>query len=241
MRDGLTRAWVRADFSNSVFTAPWQKIVHSMDDLAVSHHVLAQKIEVDVERPLRDFATRNREMHALPNMQTNLGTMAREIETAQKESDKLKKKGAKAAAGKVANATSDVESAMGQWSSQAPFIFESLQTADEMRLNHLRDLLTQFQTHETDQVERNRVIAEGCLNSLLNLETAEEIRTFAAQTIRGRPAIERQESRATTATKTTTENTFSPSRPTRAREDDVTRQRSKTPVGSKGTPGKHVI
>lgn len=208
----------------------------STDALASSHHVLAQKIEVDVERPLRDFTTRNQEMQALSNIQTNLNSMAKEVESAQDRSDKLKRKGAKAAAGKVATATTDVETAMGQWDSQAPFVFESLQAADETRLNHLRDVLTQFQTHEVDQVERNRVTAENCLNALLNLETADEIGAFVAQTVSGKPKLERPRSQATSAG-----NTLSPQRSSQATEERPS-QRSKTPVGtSRASPGDSLL
>ncbi|KAK5008823.1 hypothetical protein LTR60_005347, partial [Cryomyces antarcticus] len=102
-----------------VFSNPWQKIVSSTESLAESHHLLAQKIEADVERPLRDFASTDREMQAMSTIQGNLAAMAREIDGAQKKADKLKEKGAKAAAGKVANATSDVDNARSQWASQA--------------------------------------------------------------------------------------------------------------------------
>ncbi|KAI9815627.1 MAG: hypothetical protein M1832_005258 [Thelocarpon impressellum] len=210
-----------------IFTTPWQKLVSSVDALASSHHVLAQKIEVDVERPLRDFAARNREMQALSTIQGNLGAMAKEIETAQDKADKLKRRGAKAPAGKVAAATSEVDSATTAWDSQAPFVFESLQAADETRLNHLRDVLTQFQTHEVDQVERNRVTAEECLNALLVVETADEIRAFAARSTGGRPRLQPRPRRQST----NNAGTLSPS--TAHGPDDTASQLS---GNSAGTP-----
>ncbi|KAJ9659002.1 hypothetical protein H2201_007524 [Coniosporium apollinis] len=177
-----------------IFATPWQNIVSSTDDLANSHHLLAQKIEADVERPLREFANSNRELQAMSTISGNLQAMARDVENAQKKSEKLKGKGEKAGSGKVAHAASDVENAMSQWESQAPFVFEKLQAVDESRLNHLRDVLTQFQTHEVDQVERSRVTAEQCLNALLNVETAEEIKRFSSRSLSGRPKLERPSS-----------------------------------------------
>ncbi|KAF2747035.1 hypothetical protein M011DRAFT_403058 [Sporormia fimetaria CBS 119925] len=161
-----------------IFSTPWQKIVSATEAIADSHHQLAQKIEADVERPLRDFSSNNREMQAMGNISGNLSAMAKEIDTAKKKSDKLRDKGVKAQASKVASAVADVENASLQWQSQAPYVFEKLQAVDESRLNHLRDVLTQFQTHEVDQVERNRVTAEETLNVLLNIETSDEIKTF---------------------------------------------------------------
>ncbi|KAF2445506.1 hypothetical protein P171DRAFT_430911 [Karstenula rhodostoma CBS 690.94] len=162
-----------------VFSTPWQKIVSATEAVAESHHTLAQKIEVDVERPLREFATANREVQGMSTITGNLSSIARDIDTAKKKAEKLREKGAKAKASAVASAVADVENATMQWESQAPYVFEKLQAVDESRLNHLRDALTQFQTHEVDQVERNRISAEETLNVLLNIETADEIQTWA--------------------------------------------------------------
>ncbi|KAJ4347162.1 Suppressor of Profilin deletion [Didymosphaeria variabile] len=162
-----------------VFSTPWQKIVSATEAVAESHHTLAQKIEVDVERPLREFSATNREVQGMSTISGNLASMAREIDTAKKKAEKLREKGTKAKASAVAGAVADVENATLQWESQAPYVFEKLQAVDESRLNHLRDALTQFQTHEVDQVERNRISAEETLNVLLNIETADEIQTWA--------------------------------------------------------------
>jgi hypothetical protein len=138
--------------------------------------LLASKIEVDVERPLREFANSNREMTAMSNMQGNLSHIARDVDRARQKLERLQSKGD---GGKIASATGEFENTQAQWESQAPYVFENLQAADESRWNHLRDVLTQFQTHEIDQVEKHRISAEQVLNILLSVETADEIKTFA--------------------------------------------------------------
>ncbi|KAH7378223.1 Muniscin C-terminal mu homology domain-containing protein [Pyrenochaeta sp. MPI-SDFR-AT-0127] len=168
-----------------IFSTPWQKIVSATESVAQSHQHLANKIEADVERPLREFASNNREVQAMGNISGNLTAIAKDIDSAQKKSAKLRDKGAKAKASAVADAVQDIEKAELQWDSQAPYVFEQLQAIDESRLNHLRDALTQFQTHEVDQVERSRVTAEETLNVLLNIETADEVQTWALRTRSG--------------------------------------------------------
>ncbi|MCJ1388852.1 hypothetical protein MMC18_001702 [Xylographa bjoerkii] len=170
-----------ASASLGVFQVPWQSIVSSTETLADSHAALAQKIEVDVERPLREYQSRNREMQGISTIQGNLAALAKELEDAQKKSDRALAKGGKADTKKVSSAISDVQGANQQWDSQAPFVFEQLQALDESRVNHLRDALTQLQTHEVDQLERSRVSAENCLNVLLNVVTADEISMFVAK------------------------------------------------------------
>ena len=118
-------------------------------------------------------------MQAVSTVQGNLAAVAKEVDGAHKRAAKLST--GKSSANKVANATSDVEAANQQWESQAPYVFEQLQALDEGRVNHLRDVLTQLETHEVDLVERNRITAETCLNALLNVDTSDEISTFVAR------------------------------------------------------------
>ncbi|KAF2478175.1 uncharacterized protein BDR25DRAFT_338818 [Lindgomyces ingoldianus] len=206
-----------------IFFTPWHKIVSATESLAESHHQLALKIEADVERPLREFSATNREVQAMSTISGNLSAMAKEIEAAKKKADKLRDKGAKASATKVANAVSEVENATVQWESQAPYVFEKLQAVDESRLNHLRDVLTQFQTHEVDQVERNRISAEETLNVLLNIETADEIKTFSLKMQSGeKPRTSRKPSSVSTPSRNLAPPPASPAH----QADDQTSQKS---------------
>ncbi|KAF7506121.1 hypothetical protein GJ744_012185 [Endocarpon pusillum] len=165
--------------SLGIFQLPWQRIVESTESLAQSHESLAQKIEVDAETPLRQFASKNREMQAMSTVRGNLTSIAKDFENAQKKADKLKDTSGRLSSARASNTNSSVDDAKQQWETQAAYVFEQLQSLDEVRVNHLRDVLTQFQTHEVDSIEQNRKPAELCLNDLLNIETADEIKTFA--------------------------------------------------------------
>ncbi|KAJ9630082.1 Suppressor of Profilin deletion [Knufia peltigerae] len=171
-----------------IFQMPWQRIVSGTENLAASHETLAMKIETDVETPLRQFASRNREMQTLSTTQGNLNSLAKELVNAQRKAAKGGRK--------ADSASSTVEDASRQWESQAPYVFEQLQALDETRVNHLRDVLTQFQTHEVDAIEKNRLSAESCLNALLNIETADEIKTFATRASSTRNSLPRRRSSA---------------------------------------------
>ncbi|MCJ1260817.1 hypothetical protein MMC22_000680 [Lobaria immixta] len=211
-----------------VFQTPWQNIVSSTESLALSHGIFAQKIQVDAERPLREYQNKNREMQAMSTIQGNLASVGRGLENAQRRVEKIKS--GRSSATKVANATADVDAASQQWESQAPYVFERLQALDENRVNHLRDVLTQLQTHELDHLEKSRVAAESCLNTLLNVDTTDEISTFVARSSGGRspgvrPRSARQHSR------TTTNNTLSPPSTTRP-QDDVASEISSISAGA---------
>ncbi|KAG2415172.1 hypothetical protein HFD88_006363 [Aspergillus terreus] len=192
---GLRKLASRPQLDNGaalgIFQIPWQRIINAAETVAASHETFAQKIDEDVERPLREFHNKNRELASMPGVQSDLAGLAKSLEASQKKVDKAREKGPKGA-DKFASAVAATEEIKQQWDSRAPFVFEQLQAADETRLNHLRDVLTQLETHETDQVERCRQAAESCLNVLLNVETADEIKTFAAKINGGRPVVPRE-------------------------------------------------
>ncbi|QIW99759.1 hypothetical protein AMS68_005277 [Peltaster fructicola] len=174
-----------------IFSIPWSSLTTATETQAEAHASLAAKIETDVERPLRDFTKNSRELQAIATMQGNLGALAKDVDQAQSKVDKLQNRGERADSSKAVQANQELEQAQVQWESQAPYVFENLQALDEARLNHLRDVLTQLQTHEVDQVEKDRVPAEQCLNALLNVEIADEIKTFQLKAVQSRPRVER--------------------------------------------------
>ncbi|KAF5657048.1 SYP1-like protein [Fusarium heterosporum] len=171
-----------------VFQAPWNRIVDSTESIAHSHHQLADRIEKDIEHPLRNFASR-KDVQNMNTMANNLSTTARDLEESQDRVDKLTKKGGRANTSKVDAALSKLESATGQWDSQAPFIFESLQALDESRVNNLRDLLTQYQTHESDSAQRVQENAMETLALMLEIDTNQEIQSFVNKATAGKAKL----------------------------------------------------
>ena len=121
--------------------------------------------------------------------------VAKLVDSAEEKVEKLKKRGQKAKAHQVAEAASAASNALAEWDSQAPFVFEKFQAADESRVNQLRDILTTWQTLEVEQAQRNMESAEATLNVILDINTDEEIRGFANKATTGKQRIERERSR----------------------------------------------
>jgi hypothetical protein len=200
--------------AHSIFQAPWDKILQSTDAIAASHQLFAQRIDHDVEQPLRNFQNK-KEMQNIHTISANLQSMARELDDAADKSGKLSRKSGRANAQKVDQAAARLESASQQWESQSPFIFETLQALDEQRINHLRDVLTQFETHAVDQATRSQSSAEEVLNVMLEIETSQEIQSFAQRTTAGKPKVERR----STGTRQPTPVAASPAPPSIAGDD----------------------
>jgi hypothetical protein len=178
-----------------------------MEEVATSHALLSERIEKDIEGGLRSFSQSNREMSGMTTIQGNLNAMAKEVEDAKHNNEKISKKGGKASSQKVEIAMSKLQTATQQWDAQAPFVFENLQSLDERRLNHLRDILTQLQTHEADLVETNRVTVERTLTSLLEVDTDQEIRNWAQFAVAGKPLLgDRKPTRQASVAGTTNES-----------------------------------
>lgn len=175
-------------FGDSVFQAPWNRIIESVDVIAQSHHHFAERVEKDVEQPLRNFQHR-KDSQNMNTISANLTSMAKDLEEARDRSEKLSRKGGKANTQKVDAAASRLESATQQWESQAPFIFETLQALDESRVNQLRDLLTQYQTHESDQAQRTQDNAVQTLALMLEIDTDKEVQSFVIRTTGGKTQL----------------------------------------------------
>lgn len=201
--------------------------------MAQSHENLAAKIATDVEGALRQYSATNRELATISNTSGNLAALARELTSAQKKAQKLDAKGSN----KVEGARSDVDDALASWNSQAPYIFEQLQSIDEARIEHLKSVLTQFQTHELDQVERSRASAESCLNVLLNVETADEIKTFAVKTTAQAGSGTARRESVTSSSRPSGANV--PPAPPPPRNANIEQRNSSLPGQDRLPPGKH--
>ncbi|RFU77034.1 fes cip4 domain-containing, partial [Trichoderma arundinaceum] len=184
-----------------VFQLPWSRIVESVERIAQSHQLFADRLGNDVEQPLRAFPQRQ-DVQNMTNISNNLAIMAKELDDARDRSDKLTKKGGKASTQKVDAASSKLESAIQQWESQSPFIYETLQVLDESRINMLRDLLTQFQTHESDRAQRGTDISVETLAMMLEISTEREVQGFVQKVTAGKAPL--PPSRATTTRRSTT-------------------------------------
>ncbi|KAF4123080.1 F-BAR domain only protein [Geosmithia morbida] len=160
-----------------VFQGPWTRVIEDVEKVALSHHQFAENVERDVETPLRSFHLR-KDVADMSTMSANLSTMAKTLDEAQRDNEKLGRKGAKVSVQKLADASAKLESATQQWESTAPYIFESLQALDESRINHLRDVLTQYQTNETDCAQRKLDASANTLSQLLEISTETEVLGF---------------------------------------------------------------
>lgn len=163
-------------------------------------------------------------MQAMSTIQGNLASMARDVEKAQQKAEKLQGKGDRAAASRVANASSEVENAQSQWDTQAPYVFESLQAVDETRINTLRDVLIQMQTHEVDMVTKSQSTAEQCLNVLLSLQTEDEIKTFALRAVQGQALAGRSQPRGSVTAPSRSSTGFSAAAPATLQHDDASQR-----------------
>ncbi|TGZ81765.1 hypothetical protein EX30DRAFT_340630 [Ascodesmis nigricans] len=216
-----------------VFATPWHRIVEATASIADAHSQLANKIESEVERPIREFAIRNSEWTGMKALETNLGTVAKTIDVAEERAEKLKKRGAKAKAQQVADSAASVSSAYAEWDSQAPFVFEKFQVADEGRCNNLKDALTRLQTLELDRTQSSMKAVEETLAEMLDISTADEMKGFANKAIAGRQHLERRRSKASN------HRAGQPSTPSIVTDDSVSVQSSHSGGGaiSTASPG----
>ncbi|KAI5797694.1 Muniscin C-terminal mu homology domain-containing protein [Geopyxis carbonaria] len=214
-----------------IFAAPWLRIVESTSSIAVAHQHFSDKLNAEVERPIREFASRNGDWSAMKSLETNLNSVAKSIESTEERAEKLRKRGTKAKAQQVAEAATAVTNAFAEWDSQAPFVFEKLQAADESRCNNLRDALTRLQTLESDRAQTTIKSADLTLGIILDINTNDEIKAFAHKATVSLNKIERHPSRSANA------GTINPSTPSIVTDDSVSVQSSHSGGATSGGVG----
>lgn len=228
------QAWITADLESRTFDKAWKSIVACTINDAASHATFSQYLEKDVEAPLRSFATTNTDMIGMPLIQGNLTSMAKELEDATKQSEKIASKGGKASTQKAEAAANRLIAAESQWQAQAPYIYESLQSLDEKRLNYLRDALVQYTTLEMDNVDRTRLGVASCLETLLEVDTKAEIASWSQATVSGNPITERKARQLSSTGTQGNDNLRPPTQATNRPDDDMTSQYSGSKQSSAG-------
>lgn len=206
--------------------------MESTTAIAQAHQHLADKIAAEVEHPIREFILRNNDWAGMKNMEGNLTVIAKSIESAEEKAEKLKKRGTKAKAQQVADAATAVQNAYADWDSQAPFVFERFQVADEARCNNLKDALTRLQTLELDRTQTSMQAVEGTLAQMLDIDATQETKAFANKATGGRQTMARRQSRTSSRG---TGAAVNPSTPSIITDDAVSVQSSQsggiTPTG----------
>lgn len=177
-------------------------------------------------------------MSGIPTIQGNLAGLAKEQEDAHEKAEKLSRKGGKANVQKVENANSRLHNANQQWDSQAPFVFETLQALDETRLNHLRDVLTQYETHEADQIERNRITVEQTLSALLEIDTEQEIRAWSQANVSEKPRHRTIRQQSTAGSSITAANLPAPPTPGSVAGDNASERNSEQSARLESSTGR---
>jgi flagellar hook-basal body complex protein FliE len=212
---------------HSMFGPPFQKLRSATKQLAQSHQSFSHNIEVDIEKPLREFTnTDPRYRNLSSKVVQSIQRTAKEVDEAQRRADKLKDKGLKAPADKVADAVTDVEKAKGDWNSEAPLVFESLQEVDEARWDHFKNALIQLETYASDMSNSNSTAITECLNSLLEVQTADEIAQYSIRAPTAVPATTSRERRMSQAPPSNFSASTSLAPPIPALPEDVRSQRS---------------
>jgi len=78
-------------------------------------------------------------------------------------------------------------------------MYEKLQLLDETRLNHLRDVFTQYETFHTDINERGAKTVQQILDVILEIKTEDEIEFWSQANVSGKPITERSARQLSTA------------------------------------------
>ena len=161
----------------------WKDLEKSTRESSRGSQVFATRIRQDVEQPIRQFVktTQWTDVKGLHDM---FDSLAESYSSYEQQLEKLHRKPGKNQQ-QMNIAQHSLDETRSQWESQAPYVLEQIQTADEGRLAYLKSALTTFVTVEEDRYKMSLKESEVILNSVLSFEPSNEVSAFANQVERG--------------------------------------------------------
>ncbi|KAF9978368.1 hypothetical protein BGZ73_002751 [Actinomortierella ambigua] len=140
------------------FTSPWERLSEETNELAALHSQLSQRIANEIERPLRDYARLQPAWQNLTLAETNCARLAKEYDEKQVKVTKYTKavervtsgKKAEIAEQKLMGYTKHLDSTRTAWRLEGPVILQKYQDVDHGRLAHLKEMITNFETMQTE-------------------------------------------------------------------------------------------
>jgi F-BAR domain only protein len=129
-----------------------------------------------LENPIRNFATAS-DFGQLPNIESNLMSLADAQENTRQKAEKAKSKGK---GKKVEERAREEHDARASWETESPLILEKMQSIDESRLVLLKDIFVKCMMLEVETSQSAMSETEGIMNSLLSLTPAKEVEAFVS-------------------------------------------------------------
>ncbi|KZZ99545.1 fes/CIP4 domain-containing protein [Moelleriella libera RCEF 2490] len=216
-----------------VLQAPWAQIVKAVERIAQSHEIFCQALNEQVERPLRAFQ-QDAQVANLSNVSSNLNSLAKALQDAQSQSDKLNKKGKS-----NENVFLKLRDATQAWDAEAPLIFENLEDLDVSRIQRLQEKLDQYQTQESEQAARLLEIADETKNVVGRIDATAETHGFAARTTLGRPSLPTRTSTRLSSMATGRQTSFDQPPPMPSADTSNSNASALNPPPTRGSQSQH--
>jgi len=184
--------------SLGTFNSTWDYVLQSTSTRAQAHSTLAQQVQSQAEEPLRSYGSKTSDVTHMRNMEANLSSSARDIEVAEKQVEKYRKKGNKVQATKVAGAVQKVNDKLAVWNAEAPLVFEGLQVIDEARMTELKGTFVKFFTMLVDEQQKNLEINQRAMSNVLEI-SVEAATVQYAESQKGSQTLDKPPTRSLTS------------------------------------------
>ncbi|KAN0065372.1 hypothetical protein ACQY0O_001208 [Thecaphora frezii] len=172
----------------------YERLIHELSEVADIHGELERRIAEECEAVLRNAASSG-EWARLREYDDSLGNTVKELNLLEAQLAKDQRKVEAASSKKVGQAQNKVqetERAIAQtfeiWETEAPFAFEAYQRVDAQRLELLKEVVTKFETAQSDAAQRQMQLSERTMQECLSFDAQADMQDFILKHgITGRP------------------------------------------------------
>lgn len=192
------------------FSPVYERLVMEIGELASIHGELEKKLESECEVAMRSAPNRG-EWGRIKDHDDNLASTLKEINTLELQLSKDQKKAEMASSKKAGQAhqkATETERSLSQtmevWETESPFAFEAYQRIDSQRLDLMKEIVTKFETAQSDAAQRLMQVTEQTMQVILNFDPQADMQEFALRNATSSSRPPRREAAAATTTTTTT-------------------------------------
>jgi hypothetical protein len=170
----------------------WGRIKSEWEETATLHIKFAENILDQVEKPVRDCATREESWLSLRSLEISAQKLAKELEEKENKLSKAKKGSStglamiQSTAGnerRMADLAVRSDELRAQWRRDASTLLLRYETVDRSRLNNLKEAVTKLQTLQSDHGRAHAELLDRTLAIAFDFDPEEDIARVCAATV----------------------------------------------------------
>ncbi|OZJ02806.1 hypothetical protein BZG36_04275 [Bifiguratus adelaidae] len=157
------------------FASVWQALLNELNEIATAHGMFGQRVQQEVEQPLRNGANSDPEAEQLRRLEPTMQRLIKDYDDRMAKVTKHKKSTKKDATDKLAEAQKSLNDVRSAWQREGPRILETYQHVERNRLESLKQSVQNFENAQSEQLLKRIEMADATLSLAIAYDVQSEM------------------------------------------------------------------